>query len=76
MASVAGLDQTFIFPEYNLFVSFFSGILQICIPAFLFDQLTQSGTERLDTFFLKYYAKGIKPPHEVREGFPKILHIK
>ena len=44
MASVAGLYQKFIFPGYNLFVSLFSGIYQICIPAFPFDPPTQSGT--------------------------------
>ena len=32
------------FPGYKLFVSLFSGIHQICIPAFPFDLPTQSGT--------------------------------
>ena len=44
VASVAGLYQRFIFPGYNLFASLFSGIHQICIPAFPFDPPTQSGT--------------------------------
>ena len=41
---LAGVDQSFIFTEYNLFVSLFSGIHQICIPAFPFDLSMQSGT--------------------------------
>ena len=32
------------FPGYKLFVSLFSVIHHICIPAFPFDPLTQSGT--------------------------------
>ena len=32
------------FPGYKLFVSLFSGINHICIPAFPFDPPTQSGT--------------------------------
>ena len=36
--------QRFISPGYNLFVSLFSGIHQICIPAFPFDPPMQSGT--------------------------------
>ena len=51
MASLEGLDQSFISPGYNLFVSLFSGIYQICIPTFPFDLATQSGT------YLVIYSK-------------------
>ena len=40
-----------------------------------FDPPTHYITKKLDAFCLKSYdAKGIKPPHEGREGFPKIIY--
>ena len=40
-----------------------------------FDPPTHYNTKKLHTFCLKNYdAKGIKPPHEGREGFPKIIY--
>ena len=67
MASVVGLYQRFIFPGYNLFVSLFSGIYQICIPVFPFDPPTQSGTSLfnymliliLTNYFLIKYSQDI-----------------
>ena len=48
----------------------------ICNTGIDFDPPTQNNTRKLKlgTFCFTYYdAKGMKPPHEVREGFPKIL---
>ena len=44
VALVTSLHQSFIFPRDNLFVSLFSGIHQICIPAFPFNLPMQNGT--------------------------------
>ena len=44
VALVTSLHQCIIFPRDNLFVSLFSGIHQICIPAFPFDLPMQNGS--------------------------------
>ena len=46
----------------------------ICSTGVDFDPPTQNNKRKAGHFsFTCYVAKGMKPPHEVREGFPKIL---